>query len=158
MSSMLKATKGDPMKGQVVFAKNCGVCHKLHGVGQEVGPDITSNGRASFEQLLSNVFDPSLVIGSAYQATTVATKKGRVVTGLVAADSPSKIVLKVQGGMVESISKDEVEQISVSSNSLLPEGLEKQLSSQELADLFAYLALEGPSGTDPNPRKIPGAP
>jgi len=158
MSSMLKATKGDPMKGQVVFAKNCGVCHKLHGAGQEVGPDITSNGRASFEQLLSNVFDPSLVIGSAYQATTVATKKGRVVTGLVAADSPSKIVLKVQGGMVESISKDEVEQISVSSNSLMPEGLEKQLSSQELADLFAYLALEGPSGTDPNPRKIPGAP
>jgi putative heme-binding domain-containing protein len=76
----------------------------------------------------------------------------------VAADSPSKIVLKVQGGMLESISKDDVEQVAVSSNSLMPEGLEKQVSPQELADLFAYLALESPPGTNPSPRKIPGAP
>ena len=90
------------MAGQEVFKRVCGQCHKLHGEGQEVGPDITLNGRNSFEQLLSNVFDPSLVIGAAYQARTVVTADGRVLTGLVAEDSPQRVVLKMQGGKLES--------------------------------------------------------
>lgn len=158
MIDKLRQSKGDPIKGQAVFAKNCGVCHKFHGAGQEVGPDITSNGRASFEQLLSNVFDPSLVIGSAYQATTVATTKGRIVSGLVVEDSPNRITLKVQGGMLEMIPRAEVEQVSISANSLMPEGLEKQITPAEMADLFAFLVLEKPPGSDSTGRKIPGAP
>lgn len=158
MTIKLRQTTGDPIKGQLVFAKNCAVCHKIHGSGQEVGPDITSNGRASFEQLVSNVFDPSLVIGSAYQATTVATAKGRLVTGLVVEDSPIRISLKVQGGMLEVIPRSEVEQVTVSANSLMPEGLEKQITPAEMSDLFAFLILEKPSGTNSTARKIPGAP
>ena len=158
MAEKVRQSKGDPIKGQAVFAKNCGVCHKFHGTGQEVGPDITSNGRASFDQLLSNVFDPSLVIGSAYQATTVATKKGRIVTGLVVEDTSTRITLKVQGGMLEVIPRAEIEQVSVSANSLMPEGLEKQITPAEMADLFAFLILEKAPGTDPAKRKIPGAP
>ena len=158
MAVHLGKTRGDAVKGQAVFAKNCAVCHKFHGVGQEVGPDITSNGRASFEQLLSNVFDPSLVIGSAFQATTVLTTKGRLVSGLIVEDSPNRVTLKVQGGTLEVIPRGEVEQVSVSANSLMPEGLEKQITPSEIADLFAFLVLEKPPGTDPTLKKIPGAP
>ncbi|MGH6740299.1 MAG: hypothetical protein ACREDY_14955, partial [Bradyrhizobium sp.] len=71
MRELLKRTPGDPHRGRDVFKKVCGQCHKIYGEGQEVGPDITVNGRGSFDQLLSNVFDPSLVIGAAYQAQTV---------------------------------------------------------------------------------------
>ena len=67
-----------------MFKKVCAQCHKIYGEGQDVGPDITSNGRASFDQLLSNVFDPSLVIGAGYQARIVTTTGGRVLTGLLA--------------------------------------------------------------------------
>jgi putative heme-binding domain-containing protein len=158
MAVHLGKTRGDAVKGQAVFAKNCAVCHKFHGVGQEVGPEITSNGRASFEQLLSNVFDPSLVIGSAFQATTVLTTKGRLVSGLIVEDSPNRVTLKVQGGTLEVIPRGEVEQVSVSANSLMPEGLEKQITPSEIADLFAFLVLEKPPGTDPTLKKIPGAP
>src|SRR5262249_42571166 len=63
MGALLSRTKGDPVKGIKVYAKLCAQCHKIHGEGVEVGPDITSNGRSTFDQLLSNVFDPSLVIG-----------------------------------------------------------------------------------------------
>ena len=66
------------------------------GEGQDVGPDITSNGRNDFDQLLSNVFDPSLVIGPGYQATTVATTEGRVLTGLLVEDGKDRVVLKLQ--------------------------------------------------------------
>src|SRR5207253_10036168 len=68
MRKFLAANRGDAEKGSAVFQKVCGQCHKIYGQGQDVGPDITANGRASYEQLLSNVFDRSLVIGAAAQA------------------------------------------------------------------------------------------
>jgi putative heme-binding domain-containing protein len=155
MRSFIRGTPGDPHKGQIVFNKVCGQCHKIYGQGQEVGPDITANGRASFEQLLSNVFDPSLVIGASYQARTVITSDGRVLTGLLAEDSDQRVVLKVQGGKLETIARDDVEEMKVSNLSLMPEGLEKQLQPQELADLFDFLTLDKPP-SDPEARYLPG--
>ena len=156
MRDFLKKTPGDPVGGAVVFQRVCAQCHKIHGEGQEVGPEITLNGRSSYEQLLSNVFDPSLVIGAAYQATTVATADGRVLTGLLVEDSPERVVLKLQGGKIESLARANVEERKVSVLSLMPEDLEKQLKPQELADLFSYITLDRPP-SDPAARPIPGA-
>jgi putative heme-binding domain-containing protein len=157
MRDLLRETPGEALRGREVFRKVCGQCHKMHGQGEEVGPDITANGRASFEQLLSNVFDPSLVIGVAYQARTVVADDGRVITGLVAEESDQRVVLKVQGGKSEIIPRDRIESMKTSQLSLMPEGLEKQLLPQELADLFAYITLDLPP-EDPQARRIPGAP
>jgi putative heme-binding domain-containing protein len=143
--------------GIEVYKKLCAQCHKLHGEGQEVGPDITANGRNDFEQLLSNVFDPSLVIGASYQAITVTTKKGQLITGLAVEDNAQRIVLKVQGGKIETIPRGEVDEQFVSKLSMMPEDLEKQLKPQEIADLFAYICLDKPP-SDPTARRIPGTP
>ena len=132
-------------------------CHKIHGAGKDVGPDITLNGRSTYDQLLSNVFDPSLVIGVGYQATTVTTKKGRTVTGLLTEETPQRIVLKLQGGEVVVFAQNDVDEINRLKVSLMPEGIEKQLKPQELADLFAFLCLDKPP-SDPTARKIPGTP
>jgi putative heme-binding domain-containing protein len=150
----MASVKGNPNTGQQVFNRVCGQCHKIYGQGQDVGPDITVNGRGSFEQLLSNVFDPSLVIGAAYQAQTVQTADGRVLTGLVVEDSPQRVVLKVQGGKLETIARADVEVMETSKLSLMPEGLEKQLQPQELLDLFAFLRLDKPP-SDPSAKPIP---
>jgi putative heme-binding domain-containing protein len=155
MKKLIRATPGDPHRGIAVYSKLCGQCHKIHGQGQEVGPDITSNGRASFEQLLSNVFDPSLVIGASYQARTVRTFDGRVITGLLAEDNDERVVLKVQGGKLETIAREDVEAMKVSELSLMPEGIERQLQPQEIADLFAFITLDK-HPNDPAARYIPG--
>ena len=157
MREKLQSEHGDPHRGQLVFEKLCGQCHKIHGKGQDVGPDITSNGRAAFEQLLSNVLDPSLVIGASYQARMIATDDGRVLTGLPVEDSPQRVVLKVQGGKLETVPRAEIETYKISELSLMPEGLENQLPSQELLDLFAFLLLDKPP-SDPTARLIPGTP
>jgi putative membrane-bound dehydrogenase-like protein len=157
MKTSFKQAKADPVAGAVVFKNLCGQCHKIYGEGQEVGPEITLNGRSSYDQLLSNVFDPSLVIGPAYQANTVATTDGRVLTGLVVEDSPQRIVLKLQGGKVETVEKTAVEESRVSPLSLMPEGLESQITPRELADLFAYITLDRPPG-DPTAKSLPGTP
>ena len=152
----LRKTPGDPVAGVEVFKRLCAQCHKIYGEGQDVGPEITLNGRGSYEQLLSNVFDPSLVIGTAYQGTTVATADGRVLTGLLVEQGPQQVVLKLQGGKTESIPRGQVEALKVSPLSLMPEDLEKQLKPQELADLFAFITLDK-APSDPSARPIPGA-
>jgi putative heme-binding domain-containing protein len=157
MRDFLHKTPGDARAGVLVFKNLCGQCHKIYGEGQDVGPDVTSNGRSSFDQLLSNVFDPSLVIGAGYQATTVMTKSGRSVTGLLAEDSPRRIVLKTQGGKLEIIARSDVDEVSVSPVSLMPEGVENQLKPKEIADLFAFLTLDRPPA-ELGAKKIPGAP
>ena len=140
----IRRTPGDPVAGRAVFDKLCAQCHKIHGQGQDVGPDLTANGRNDFDQLVSNVFDPSLVIGPGYRATTVATEDGRVFSGLLAEDGKDRIVLKVQGGKVETIPRGQVEQVKTAEVSLMPDEVEKQLSPQEIADLFAFLCLDKP--------------
>ena len=155
MRSLLRKKPGDPHKGQEVFKKVCGQCHKIYGEGQEVGPDITVNGRSSFDQLLSNVFDPSLVIGASYQARTIATTEGRVVTGLVAEESDQRVVLKVQGGKQEVVPRGEIDEMKTSELSLMPEDLEKTLKPEEIADLFAFITLDKTPG-DPAARQLPG--
>ena len=107
-------------------------------------PDITANGRASFEQLVSNVFDPSLVIGPAYQVTTVVTKDGRNLTGLIAEDNEQRIVIRMPGEGEETIPRNNVKYTRVSKLSMMPEGIEALLGRQELSDLFAFLSLDKP--------------
>jgi putative membrane-bound dehydrogenase-like protein len=157
MKKLLAGKKGNPAAGQIVFKNVCAQCHTIYGEGQDVGPDITLNGRNDYDQLLSNVFDPSLVIGAAYQATTVATTQGRVLTGILVEDNAQRVVLKTQGGKLETIPRGEIDEIQVSRVSLMPEGIEKQLQEQEIIDLFAFLTLDKPP-SDPTARKIPGAP
>ena len=157
VKTMLAKTPGDPHAGIPVFKKLCGQCHKIYGEGQEVGPDITGVGRNNYDQLLSNVLDPSLVIGAGYQARTVVTTQGRVLAGLVVEDTPQRLVLKIQGGKTEAIPRDQIDEDVVSDVSLMPEGIETQLTPQELADLFAFLALDRPP-SDPEAQRLPGAP
>ena len=157
MKAKFKDAHGDPSAGALVFKNLCGQCHKIYGEGQEVGPEVTLNGRGSYDQLLSNVFDPSLVIGTSYQSPTIATTDGRVLTGLLVEDSPLRVVLKLQGGKVEVVARSAVEESKLSPLSLMPEGIESQVSPRELADLFAYITLDKPPG-DPSARPIPGTP
>src|SRR5678815_5737933 len=143
------------MLRSLVGSEMCIRDSKMYGEGQEVGPDITLNGRASFDQLLSNVFDPSLVIGASYQARLVKLTDGRVLTGLLAEDSPQRVVLKVQGGKQEIIPREDIEMMKISELSLMPQDVEKTLKPEEIADLFAYITLDKPP-SDPSAKLIPG--
>ncbi len=122
----------------------------MHGRGYEVGPNITSNGRGNFEQLVVSVFDPSLVIGDAYKSVTVRTEDDKVLTGLLVEQNSQKVVLKLQGNKLETIPIDSIDEMKQNEKSLMPEGIEEQMTRQEAADLFALLSLEGPYDAEKN--------
>jgi len=157
MASYFREHLGDPRRGQTVFRNFCAQCHTIYGEGGKLGPDITANGRASFEQLLSNVFDPSLVIGPGYQVTTVVTADGRNLTGLIAEDNDQRIVVRMPGEGEETVPRHSVKYTRASKLSMMPEGIETLLDRKDLEDLFAFLALDKPPG-DPGAKLIPGAP
>ena len=142
--------RGNPEKGWVVYDRICGQCHVMHNRGMEVGPNITANGRGSYEQLLVSVFHPSLVIGEAFKSVTVRTEEGTIVTGLLVSRDETKTVIKVQGGKETVIPASEIAEFRQDTKSLMPEGIENQMTPQEVADLFALLTLEKAPGTADN--------
>jgi len=91
----------------------------MQGTGHDVGLDITVNGRSSLEQLLSNVFDPSLVIGVSYQSLQVVPHDGRVLAGLLVEDNEQQILLQQPGGKVEVVPRGEIVEITISQLSLI---------------------------------------
>ena len=158
MGNLLRRdARGDAERGLVVYDRICGQCHLMNGRGYEVGPNITANGRGSYEQLLVSVFNPSLVIGDAYKSVTLRTVDGTVFTGLLVEKSDKRTVIKVQGGKEETIPAEDIEEFKQDKKSLMPEGVENQMTTQELADLFALLTLEGPPSAKEN-AKISGTP
>jgi putative heme-binding domain-containing protein len=157
MGEYLRANIGDPIAGRKVFKNLCAQCHTIYGEGGNVGPDITANGRASFDQLLSNVFDPSLVIGTDYQVSTVVTKDGRNLTGLIVENNERRVVIRMAGESEETVPRNNVEYTRISKLSMMPEGVENVFSKKDLCDLFAFLSLDKPPA-DPAAKSIPGAP
>jgi putative heme-binding domain-containing protein len=157
MLDFLRKNLGDPVAGRDVFKRFCAQCHTIYGDGGKVGPDLTSNGRGSFDQLVASVFDPSLVIGPGYQTVTVVTKDGRNLTGLVTEDSVQRVVLKLPGEGEEVVPRNNVRYTRVSRLSMMPEGIETLLEKKDLLDLFAFLSWDK-LPADPAAKPIPGAP
>ena len=128
--------------GRSVFAKTCQQCHVLFGTGGNVGPELTGSNRADLDYLLSNVFDPSALIGKDYLAHVVATKDGRVLTGIIRSEDKDAITL-VTANETLTLPKPEVEDRKPSETSMMPDGLWTPLSDHEVRSLVAYLASPG---------------
>ena len=146
---------GDPFAGWEVFQRTCATCHTIYGEGAAVGPDLTNNGRSSFDHVLTSLLDPNLVVGTSYRTRTVRTTDGRVLAGLVVEDDGSRVVLRVEGGREEVLPRAEIE-LERDGLSMMPERLEEQLSEQELVDLLVFLSLDRPP-EDPTARALPGS-
>jgi putative membrane-bound dehydrogenase-like protein len=133
------AKPADPALGRAVFVKTCQQCHTLFGVGGKVGPELTGSNRADLDYVLSNVLDPSALIGKDYQAQVVSTTDGRVLTGIVRAEDKDAITLQLPNEVV-TVPKSEVDERKVSDQSMMPDDLWKPLSEHEVRSLVAYLA------------------
>jgi putative membrane-bound dehydrogenase-like protein len=132
--------KGDPKKGREVFAKNCATCHRLAGVGVEVGPNIADAERTrTAEALLTDILNPNAAIDANYINYQVTLKNGKVLTGLIAAETAASLTLKRAENQTDTVLRQDVEEVRSTGTSLMPEGLEKTVTVEEMADLLAFL-------------------
>jgi putative membrane-bound dehydrogenase-like protein len=136
--------KADVERGKKVFAKTCASCHKLEGVGVQVGADLLSALRnKTREQLLIDILDPNREVDPRYLSYEVTTRRGQVMTGMIASETASSLTLRRGEGAEDTILRSQIESVVSSGLSLMPEGLEMQLSKQDLADVIAYLMKVG---------------
>ncbi len=130
--------KADLARGREVFSRTCEQCHTLFGTGGKIGPELTGSNRADLDYLLSNVIDPSAVVGKDYTVTSVWLADGRFVNGILKSTTDSTISLQTDTALVV-IEKGEIETQKDSPNSLMPEGQFDTLAKDEVRDLVAYL-------------------
>jgi len=140
---VVESGKGEAAAGWKVFEARCAQCHTIYGKGGNVGPDLTGVGREDVNSILTNVLDPNLVIGAPYFVYVAKTKDGDVISGLLVEQSDQQVVLKDQT-KTTTIPRSQLEKLSVQNVSMMPEGLEAQLSEQEFRDLVAFLLTRVP--------------
>jgi len=136
------STPGDAPRGRVVFNKVCAQCHRLFDTGGNVGPDITGANRGDLDYLLQNILFPNAVIPNEYRASTIETKDGRVVMGVVKSQDATAYVVQTATELV-TIPKAEVDKVEESEQSMMPEGMLAQLPETEMRDLLYYLTRPG---------------
>ncbi|MFC5456662.1 neutral/alkaline non-lysosomal ceramidase N-terminal domain-containing protein [Prosthecobacter fluviatilis] len=131
--------KGDAARGKTTFAQVCISCHKLDGVGIELGPDLRSVVQHDAEKLLNSILDPSAIIEPGFMAYHCTLKNGEQLYGVIATETSASLTLKMAGNMTKSVLRSDIEKLQSTGASLMPEGLEAALTQQSLADLIAYL-------------------
>ncbi|WP_152054295.1 PVC-type heme-binding CxxCH protein [Tautonia marina] len=145
LNNDLRAGPGDPNRGRLLFREHCASCHLLFGEGQAIGPDLTHANRSDRDFLLLSLVDPSRVIRKEYLPSVVATQDGRILTGLLAEQSPTNLTLITSDGTRTVLPLAEVEEIADATASLMPDDLYRSLAPQELRDLFSYLQGTAPA-------------
>jgi len=136
----LKLT-GDAAKGKAVFAQVCISCHKLDGVGLELGPDLRIVVQHDAEKLMNSILDPSAIIEPGFMAYNCTLKSGEQLYGVIATETSASLTLKMAGNLTKSVLRSEIASLQSTGTSLMPEGLEAALTPQSLADLIAYLKM-----------------
>jgi putative heme-binding domain-containing protein len=148
MRSALNSSPGSVVSGEKVFGRVCAQCHRLGKIGHEVGPELSRNGTASLDNLTSNVFDPNLVVSDDYQPRQVITNDGRIIFGLIVEESDARVILKIAGGERVNVPREEIDVMQESTQSIMPEGLEQQITEQDFRDLVAYLRQQSTSSNN----------
>ena len=134
---------GDIRRGQAVFNSQktaCSTCHAIGYLGGNVGPDLTRIGQVRTERdLLESIVYPSASFVRSYEPMIVATKLGEDYTGVLRKDSPEEVVLVTGPNAEVRINRSEIAEMRPGTVSVMPAGMDEQLSRQELADLIAFL-------------------
>jgi putative membrane-bound dehydrogenase-like protein len=138
-SNDLRAGVGDATRGRVLFTKHCGACHKLHGEGGAIGPDLTNTSRADTVWLLTSIVDPGAVVRAQYVQYAVRTIDDVLHIGIIGEQDEASITLIDGKGERTRLPRDRIDSLREFSTSLMPEKLLDALTPQERRDLIQFV-------------------
>ncbi|HVX12569.1 MAG TPA: PVC-type heme-binding CxxCH protein [Pirellulales bacterium] len=129
----------DPRHGREVFQKNCATCHRIGTLGVDVAPSIADLRSKTLGQILVDILEPNRAIDNNYVSYSVTTADGQSVVGVISAETASSITLKQPEGKVLTLARGDIEDIRSNGVSLMPEGLEKNIPLQDMADVISFI-------------------
>jgi uncharacterized repeat protein (TIGR03806 family) len=139
------ALPGDVARGRKLFLEGSGVqcksCHRIGGMGTEVGPDLDLIGKKyDRAKILDNILNPSKEIDQKYLTWQVETKQGKTYSGILVSKDAAKVVLKDANNKMTEVAVNDVELMVSQQKSLMPELLLKDFTAEQVADLTAFLS------------------
>ncbi len=136
--------EGDPKRGAAVFRSEtvgCAKCHQVNGEGVDFGPNLSEIGaKLAKEAIYEAILDPSAGISFGYEAWQLELKDGDEAYGLIVSETTDEVALKAVGGIVTRYKKSNILKRTQQKLSIMPAGLEKTMSRQDLVDLVEFLA------------------
>ncbi len=139
--SWLSEGPGDAAAGKQVFSVKCGICHRLFGEGQAIGPALDAYERSNINWWLIAIIEPSAEIREGFQSYAALTVDGRLVTGMIAQQSSQAVTIRGADNQLTTLATAEIEELRALDKSLMPEDLWKDLQPQQIRDLLAYVTL-----------------
>jgi putative heme-binding domain-containing protein len=134
---------GDIRRGQTVFNSQkaaCATCHAIGYLGGTLGPDLTRIGQVRTERdLLESVLYPSASFVRSYEPVIVTTKSGDEHSGVLRKDAADEVILGTGADLEIRIPRSDIAELRPGTVSVMPQGLDQQITNQELADLIAFL-------------------
>lgn len=141
IAELVKLT-GDSARGKQLFATtgSCAKCHKVRGEGKDVGPDLSEIGsKLSKEAMYLSILDPSAGVSFNYETWLVRTFDGTVLTGILTSQTDDAVELKTAEAIVHKLSRDDIEQMKKSPQSIMPADIQKLVQVQDLVDIVEFL-------------------
>lgn len=130
---------GQAAVGAPLFAKHCGVCHKLFGEGNAIGPALDAYDRGNADFWLVAMLDPSAEIREGYQSYAALTTDGRLISGMIEAQTAAAITLRGADNQTTTIATEDLEELRALETSLMPENVLDGLSDDQIRDLLTYM-------------------
>jgi putative heme-binding domain-containing protein len=134
---------GDVAKGQASFAPLCGICHQINGAGIDFGPNLSEVGsRKTKEQIIESILDPSKVIEPGFEAVMIKLESDETAMGMIAGETDTEVTVKAMGGAKTTFKKADIVSRTKQPMSLMPVGLYRALSTEDLVNVVEYLAAQ----------------
>lgn len=131
--------KGDVVRGREIFAKSCLHCHRMGTQGHELGPDVSEFRTRTPGQLLLDMVDPSREVKPEYLSVRILTAAGELIDGMLVSQNASKVTLKRAAGESDTVLRGDIQKMTTTKYSVMPEGLEEAFDLQQTADLIAFM-------------------
>jgi putative membrane-bound dehydrogenase-like protein len=126
--------------GKTIFGRNCAICHQVNNEGFNFGPPLTEIGsKLPKESQLESILNPSSGISFGYEGWEVVMKDGSKLSGIIASKTETDVELKLPAGNRHNIKTSDVKSMKKLKESMMPDGLDQAMTTQELADLIEYL-------------------
>jgi putative membrane-bound dehydrogenase-like protein len=129
----------DLRAGEELFLKNCAICHRVSDKGVPVGADLSGMRSREVDAMLVDILDPSRAVAPEFINYVLITNEGQVLNGLLASETSVNVVLRRAEGKTDSVLRRDIKELHATHQSVMPEGLEQQLSPKQLRDVIAYV-------------------
>jgi putative membrane-bound dehydrogenase-like protein len=130
---------GDVDRGRTLFRKTCATCHRLENHGHELGPNLATIRNRGREAILLNVLDPNREVNPQFTNYIALTNEGLTHTGMITEESSTVVTLTRAENKKSTLLRQDLDELRSSGLSLMPEGIEKDLDLQAMADVLSYL-------------------